>query len=295
MEYIRVEEALASVRANMNEALWNLCHIEDWDPEVDDWYFTKPMRRAIKQAFTTLLLLSEALGLPNFREMVAREYKEAKELGNGLSEIIVDPDGDLHLLVESRIDRLLGAFQALVGLRVEKVMCKTIELTDVLRNCEYSLYRDNQLAAPANETELHRRIESILSCVYPDLKHKPSIATPIKNFEPDTGIPSARALIEYKYVGNAEDMKRVSDEILADTQGYSSRDWNSFIYLIYETRHFQPESKWQQQMITSGNPMNTKVVIICEEQPTSRRAKKASSARMIKGGSSSRLAKRKKT
>ena len=93
--------------------------------------------------------------------------------------------------------------------------------------------------------ELNRRLEAILRCQYPDLKSKPALTKPIKNFEPDTGLPSAKTLIEYKFISSTTEAKRVADEILADASGYRSRDWTSLLFVIYETHRVKPEEEWQ--------------------------------------------------
>ena len=66
----------------------------------------------------------------------------------------------------------------------------TKDLLDILRESQYS-FTDSKCfpALPANETDVHRRLEAVLRCVFQDLRHKPPIGKPIKNFEPDTGLP----------------------------------------------------------------------------------------------------------
>ena len=120
------------------------------------------------------------------------------------------------------------------------------------------------------------RTEAVLRCIFPDLRTKPPVPKPIKNFEPDTGLPSIRALIEYKFVENEQDAKRVSGEILADTRGYVSKDWDSFIYVVYETRRIKRENEWQELMRESGVGENTKVIVISGEEPRRAKARRKS-------------------
>jgi hypothetical protein len=112
-----------------------------------------------------------------------------------------------------------------------------------------------------------------LKCVFPDLKHKPTLTKQIKNFEPDTGIPSIETLIEYKFLSRREDIATIADEVLADTRGYTSRDWNRFLYVIYETNRIRPEKDWNQLLRQSGVPENTTIVVLGGE-PTRRKRKK---------------------
>ena len=71
------------------------------------------------------------------------------------------------------------------------------------------------------------------------------MAKPIKNFEPDTGIPSSKTLIEYKFISTDAEAKRLLDEILAVASGYRSRDWQNVLFVIYETRRVRSEEEWR--------------------------------------------------
>ena len=137
------------------------------------------------------------------------------------------------------------------------------DIISILRATLYSI-TDKSIFKnpPTSENEVHLRMEAVLKCVFPDLKHKPSINKPIKNFEPDTGLPSVRTLIEYKFVASQNDAKRITDEVLADTRGYFSREWEKFIYVIYEASRIKPESEWVQLLQECGVPSNTKIIVL---------------------------------
>ncbi len=107
----------------------------------------------------------------------------------------------------------------------------------------------------------------MLRCVFPDLLHKPPIAKQIKNFQPDTGLPSIHTLIEYKFMSDQGEEKRIADEVLADTRGYVSDDWTNFIYVVYETKRIKPESQWRQLLRQSGVGADTDIVVISGEEP----------------------------
>ena len=149
------------------------------------------------------------------------------------------------------------------------------DLISILREAAYTI-TDPKIfdSPPTNESEVHTRIEAILRCVFPGLKHKPRLAKPIKNFEPDTGLSSIRTLIEYKFVSNEQAAKVVADQILADTRGYVSKEWDMFLYVIYETRRIKPESEWRQLMHECGVDRNTQIIVISGEPPESKQSSK---------------------
>lgn len=265
--------ALRAVENCLNEAARRLAFIQD-PPEYSE-YLDLDVDVVVERAFLTLLLLSETMELEHFRDIILCEYEKARQQKNGIGAAEADSSGDLQLLADAQIRNLVEAFKGIYGLDEGRSARTVVDILDVLRNTEYSLVSPKAMTSPANESELHERIEAILRCVYPDLKHKPTISKPIKNFEPDTGIPSIKTLIEYKYVADQMDVARVSDEILADTQGYRSRDWNRFIYLIYETSRLQSEKKWSMHLEECGRPRNTDVVVIRGDRPAKSSAKRA--------------------
>ena len=133
----------------------------------------------------------------------------------------------------------------------------------ILRSTLYSI-TDRKIfeQSPSSEKDVHERIEAVLRCIFPTLKNKPTITKPIKNFIPDTGLPSIRTLIEYKFISSVEDSKRVTDEVLADTRGYSGKDWDKFIFVIYETARIKPETEWNNMLSECGVPNNTKIIVL---------------------------------
>jgi DpnII restriction endonuclease len=148
----------------------------------------------------------------------------------------------------------------------------TKNIIEIIRATEYAITDPKCFnGPPSDEGEVHARIEAVLRCVFPDLLTKPQITKPIKNFEPDTGLRSVRTLIEYKFVESLQDAKRVSDEILADTRGYVSGDWDRFIYVVYETKRVKRESEWENLMRSSGVGENARVIVISGEEPKSKR------------------------
>jgi hypothetical protein len=144
----------------------------------------------------------------------------------------------------------------------------TKDVNEILRSCEY-IITDRKIFSqlPACELDVHTRIEGILRAVFPDLRTKPQIDKPIKNFQPDTGLPSIKTLIEYKYVETKADVKRVSDELLADTRGYVSREWNQIICVVYETGRIESERKWKLHLRECGLTESVDIIVIRGEVP----------------------------
>ena len=176
--------------------------------------------------------------------------------------------GRALFFLAGRLTQYVRAINTTFG--AESLLTITKDVMEILRATIYSITDANCFGhPPAREADVHNRIEAVLQCVFPRLVHKPTITKPIKNFEPDTGLPEIETLIEYKFVTTKQDVKRVADEVLADTRGYTSKDWHRFIYVIYETRRLKPKKRWQELMRTSGVGENTQVIVICGEEPPS--------------------------
>ena len=212
----------------------------------------------IKSAFIHTLVLLDKLNLSRTYGKVSDVYIEAQKDLRETRMGINDP----YLVWSAELYDFLEAIGNSYNIHPFSNMVSK-DIVPILRATLYSI-TDKRIfpKPPGSEKDVHSRIEAVLKCVFPDLKHKPSITKPIKNFEPDTGLPSVRTLIEYKFISSQEDAKRISDEVLADTRGYFSRDWVEFIYVIYETARIRPETEWVQMLKECGVPNNTHIIVL---------------------------------
>lgn len=227
------------------------------DPYGDgnaDWH--------LQVAYAQLLTLAEAQGLLQLRADIARDLEAAG--AEGLLTAESDPDGEPHLKWAGPPRRYVAALQGTYVNEPSRMVTKDVE--SILRAATYPLNDPGLFGAPPpDEATVHRRLEGILRCVFPVLLHKPRLTKPIKHFEPDTGIPAIQTLIEYKYLSSPAQVPTIAEEILADTRGYSSREWTSFIYVIYETVRIKPEVEWRQLLRECDIDSRTTVVVLSGE------------------------------
>lgn len=227
----------------------------------------------IERCYIKLLAVIESLGLSKLHEMVLSEYLSTKDAKEGFLVAGTTPEGEPFSPIISKLRRFLSAIEQFYP--SDEPTRITKDLLDIIRDIHYTI-TDKTLfkSIPQSEKDVHIRIEGILKCVFPDLKHKPTLNKPIKNFEPDTGIPSIETLIEYKFLSSRDDVGTIADEILADTRGYNSKDWKKFIYVVYETKRFKRENEWNQLLKQSGITENTSVVVLSGEPPEKAKKKK---------------------
>jgi hypothetical protein len=222
----------------------------------------------IENAFLKLVIAAEVFDLVDIKRLILEDIREASTKKYGFADSTMGPDEPRSIWL-ARYRQFLHAFETIGGSEQENSVTK--DVTEIIRATAYPI-TDKQLfgTVPASEDEVHRRIEGVLRCVFPDLKHKPVLTKPIKNFEPDTGLPSIRTLIEYKFVRRSADVPVIADQILADTRGYVSRDWATFLYVIYETRRFRPEHEWNALLRDCGATSSTTAIVLSGEAPLTR-------------------------
>jgi hypothetical protein len=213
----------------------------------------------IENAFIQTLVLIDRLDLKQTYKELHEIYQKAKK--EGFIDTLPGVDGPCFEW-SGKLYTYLKAIGNSFNIHPFSTIIST-DIVSILRSSLYSITDEKLFRSPPScERDVHERIEAVLRCVFPDLKNKPVISKPIKNFEPDTGLPSVRTLIEYKFISSKEDAKRISDEVLADTRGYFSRDWERFIYVIYETSRIKPEAEWNNMLLECGVPDNTTAVVL---------------------------------
>src|ERR1700730_7572613 len=182
-----IDEILASIRASVSEANAAVDSGEDasWRVQV---------------AFLKMRILLEAAGLPEalkgFCQMEETASKEWDAMEN-------DEYGEQGLVWVGRLYQYIYAMESAFG--QAKVTTIRKDLIEILRATQYSIIDKHCFQnPPANEADVHARIEAVLRCVFPDLLHKPPISKQIKNFQPDTGLPAINTLIEYKFLADQD-------------------------------------------------------------------------------------------
>jgi hypothetical protein len=273
-QIIDIQEAIHKLKDEINEAYR---YFDEWIERGSDY---KEPSWLIEVCFLYLLAITEALGLEELRKMIYLEYSEVKNSKEGFTKAGQSPDGEPYSIVLARIRQFSYTLESFFPTEDRTKITK--DLLQIIRDIHYVI-TDKELfrTIPGNEKDVHLRIEGILKCVFPDLKHKPTLTKQIRNFVPDTGIPSIETLIEYKFLSRREDIATIADEVLADTRGYTSKDWNRFLYVIYETNRIRPERDWNQFLRQSGVPENTTIVVLGGEPARRKRKKKWSPPKKI--------------
>jgi len=158
----------------------------------------------LERAFLQLRLFLEAKQLPQMLSELLLDHREAR---TNFMRSEMSSWGEPYSFWTGRLRQYVSAIDATYGGTSPSTVTK--DLIEILRATIYSITDPDCFPQPpGGEKDIHNRIEAVLRCVFPTLVHKPSIAKPIKNFEPDTGLPSVNTLVEYKFVSTKEEGKR---------------------------------------------------------------------------------------
>jgi len=276
-----VSEILGGIRESIQEAATAFEKFMDAIGPTDSDYHKEQegiVEYYLDRAFLELRLFLETKGITQMLQVVSADHQKAQ--ADFMKEEMA-PWGEAFSFWAGRLRQYIRAIDTTFGTAAPTTVTK--DLIDILRAAVYSITDVECFSSPpANESDVHVRIEAVLRCVFPDLRHEPPIGKPIKNFEPDTGLPSLQTLIEYKFVATKADVKRVADEVLADTRAYISKEWDKFVYVIYETKRLKPEIQWQALLRSSGVGDSTQILVISGEEPLHKQSTKAEAAREAK-------------
>lgn len=228
---------------------------------IADGYDRDIAENAIMQACLDFIILTE-----QYPDNHGTLIDEAKILRAGVQK---EPfkskniEGDIYTVWPWELAALVRIFKVLHIEGKDEVSPDIALLMGALKNSElYITDRRVFSTVPREESDVHYRIEGMIKTVYPDTIRKPRLSKPIKSFEPDTGIPSLKTLIEYKYIEKYDDGKRILDEVFADILGYQSEDYSRFIFVIYETYRLFSFDDWNAAIKKSKPPSEIHVVLL---------------------------------
>jgi hypothetical protein len=111
----------------------------------------------------------------------------------------------------------------------------------------------NYCVTPTCEADVKRTMTKHLETVFADYTPQFSIAKPLVSFKPDGGVVSLRSAVEFKFCETEADVKTAIHGITEDLAGYSgSLDWTKFYTVVYQTKPFTNEPKFQAALSGSG-------------------------------------------
>jgi len=128
---------------------------------------------------------------------------------------------------------------------------------------------------PTKEADIQHVMHDYLGAFFDDYSTEIKLPTPIKTFEPDGGVPTLKAAIEFKFATSLKEVKQEVDGIYADMIGYSgSEDWNQFFSVMYQTDAFVSEGAYKAAVFRGGRKW-TPIIVVATGERKPRAAKAA--------------------
>lgn len=119
------------------------------------------------------------------------------------------------------------------------------------------------------ESDLDTLAEAILLPLFPDLNSNPSLGLRESYRLPDSAIPSIHTLLEYKFISNKADIKKIIDVIQADIRNYAQEPWKNLIFVVGQN---DPYTNDERLSATILKEPSTFKIIDCKVVNFSRRA-----------------------
>ena len=224
------------------------------------------------QLYDHLLIILEAAEMPEARADLISMWAKFKKQKGGPRH--VDQFGDFdHLTspVIEYLDHVVSALRMTVTNQMTSEEAWTLaRLESLLEDGSALVHRRKK--APANEKEFQNIMEDYLRACFSDFDPNPKIPGTIKNFQPDCGIISVHAAIEFKLVHTEQEAKVAYSGVIEDTAGYkAAREWTRFYAVIYQKHPFLPKSHMKSDMRRIGALEWTPILL---NGKTTQRAKK---------------------
>lgn len=99
------------------------------------------------------------------------------------------------------------------------------------------------------ESSLDDLVEAFLTPIYPDLNSNPALTLPEGYRQPDSAIPSLDLLLEYKFLKNKGELRRMIDEIQADIRNYAQDNWKYFYIIIGMDKAYITKEKIERTLL----------------------------------------------
>lgn len=214
---------------------------------VDAHIYTQHMSRGWQLALSMI----EQAGLPAMLHDVKQIQAEYLQTPHAVNVV----DGEPYLKWPQKLDEIRSVIAAITGTNEIAPSASEVEYQDllnVLGKCDMYLCDGKVFKPPANEGEVHHRLEALLRPMFTGVRPKPPIPKPIKHFIPDTGIDSLNVYIEYKYITSLNDAKKILDQIYADCSGYTTDGNSRLLFVIYETGRYVHQSDWDRALEEGG-------------------------------------------
>lgn len=220
-----IADQLDKTARGVRGALWRL-----EDPRggiLDDPDVATELEYLLKRLYVQVMLALDHLGLYASRADLAKAWDSFVKSGLSKNLDYYPEPGTVGSKTYDYLDAVIDGIRA-VGPGESCPPSTTQDLGDegellqlekLLERTAYTLQKRS--VVPTKEADVQHEMDLYLEAMYgADYHRQFSIPGVVKNFRPDSGIRSLGAVIEFKFVDNAEDLKKATSGLFEDASAY---------------------------------------------------------------------------
>lgn len=229
------------------------------DEQFDEYFVRRLLEVGLQELYVSTTFALEALGLHRTREQLVVSWKRvegALRETSWIHEVDALESEPLTLLLN-----YVDSIRMLSSSATSPVEVSELErLENMLRDTAVLVAR--RRIVPRREADVQLVMHDYLRAAFVDFSPKPHVAGNVKNFNPDGGVRSLNAAMEFKFADSEADLKARISEIFEDMGGYSgSKDWTRFYAVIYMTGPFESEARFRDDIRRTGSTQ-WKVILV---------------------------------
>ena len=171
------------------------------------------------------------------------------------------------------IEAVKNTFSIIDAVGDAKSIADVVSIMNQLPSASHLLSRRFQ-----NEGDLDTLAEAILITVFPDLNSNPSLTIPVSSRHPDSAIPARHLLLEYKFISEKKDIRRVIDEMQADVRNYAQDPWRHLVFVVGQNEPYTTKEQLQATIGKEPTTFDSIVVVVVTHNPRAQSKNESSPA-----------------
>lgn len=212
-----------------------------------------------QEAYLTMLAFIDKHNLIGLREYATKEWEKYKD--NLLNSYYSDVADMPFLAVTGNFlyPMLVALFNAYgIYKSFEPTEKGSFKLKQALELLPHTALKLNYKIT--DEASIDKLIEAFLTPIYPDLNSNPSLSLAEGYRQPDSSIPSLKLLLEYKYIKNKTEIRKIIDEAQADIRNYAQSPWEYLYFVIAMNEPYTTKEKIEITLLKE--PTSFKSIIV---------------------------------
>lgn len=185
----------------------------------------------LRQAYLRMLILIERAQLPHFLATFRDGFLTFEGKLDHVEHSSHDPE-DLYSKPLTFIDQSFDALSAMLRSGSKRDQSNVGLLERVLRQTPYILA--DRRVVPTSEKDVRQAVFDVLKTIFPDCRREVPVSHLFKIYRADLGVPTLKALVEFKYALDEKELKSELDGVYADMNGYAGDpQWKRFFAVFY--------------------------------------------------------------